>query len=135
MKKAIVIYLFVVGGLVSCDGEDKGPTTFRGEVIFPEGDKRESQVRVLIGGYKSRGIGTADDDVVSANLGLDGDNRFDTIFSAMEVDEYIIGIDVLSADGNIIEESLRVGDLDCSPYNCDHLEPGQNYDLTVRVLE
>ena len=56
MKKVLIIVglLSGFGLLAGCD-DNEDPTTFRGKVVFPEGDERAAKARVLIIGHNSRG--------------------------------------------------------------------------------
>ena len=122
--------------LVSCsDNEDT--TTIRGEVTFPKGFEKASQVKVVIAEVNSRGIGDLAESAIVAGLTLDEDNRFDTILVATDISYYALGLDIESTDGSgAVEKALTVGSgMDCVSQDCNNLKPGKSYDLTVRVLE
>ena len=130
MKNALMI-LLLSAVLMSCDGEDKGPTTFKGEVIFPEDYERVADTKVSIFGEKSEGAVGRGDIVVDTIVALDQDRRFGVTFPAVDVTYYSLQMHILNSEGFPIE-SLNT---DCSPYDCSDLKPGERYDLTIEVLE
>ena len=134
MKKArIIVYLLILGGLTSCDGEDKGPTTFQGEVVFPEGYEQISNAKVYVSGTKSRGTGTPSDNIIDTLVNLDENYRFQVTLPAIDVQYYTAGIGILNTSG-VLEELLLDGDgMDCA--GCNKLQPGETYNLTIEVLE
>ena len=135
MKYVLISCLFLTIGLISCD-KTEDPTTFRGEVVFPEDYALEEDdvVSVAIAGFKSRGIGTPSDGVATDGMDLDSENRFEITFPSLEVDDFALGINIIDSDSTL-KASLRGSDLDCSPYDCSDFQPGETYNLTVRVVE
>ena len=135
MKKVLTIVALL--SLIGCsDNEDT--TAIRGEVIFPEGFEKASQVKVVIAEVNSRGIGDLAESAMVAALTLDEDNQFDTILVATtDVSYYALGVAITSTDGSgALERFLTVGNgMDCVSQECNNLKPDKSYDLTVRVLE
>lgn len=133
-KTLIIVSMLSWIGLIGCDDNEE-PTTFQGKVVFPEGYEEASRAKVGVLGLKSRGVGTPVDNVMDSSLVLDEENRFRITFPAIDVQYYKVGIDIYNTNGVLDEVLLDGNGIDCAPHDCNSLEPGKSYDLTIRVVE
>ena len=127
----------IIALLLGCEEEVHGPTSFEGKVVYADDETPFTSGFVEIDFNQYR-VGT------SSLLGFERiliseDGSFLLEFDQNEdIDYFAIEIEVISyIDSTIIlftDSYTEISGLDCSPYNCDEIEPGKDYkNLLIKV--
>ncbi|UZR99805.1 hypothetical protein [Chondrinema litorale] len=134
--KRYIIFCFIVL-LYSCEDEVIGPTSFEGKVVYADDETPFNTGYINIGSNQYR-VGTPDlldfkrviiSDDGSFNVEFEQDENIDYFDIEIEVITYVDSIGFIYS-GNYLQSS----GLDCTPYNCDEIEPGKDYkNLLIKV--